>query len=43
MDFTCGGWGYSLAVVHGLLIAVASLVEHEPLGAWASVAGAPGP
>ena len=43
MDFTCGGWGYSLAVVHGLLIAVASLVEHEPLGAWASVAGALGP
>ena len=35
--------GYSLAMVHELLIAVASLVEHEPWGAWASVAGAPGP
>ena len=43
VDFTCGERGYSLAMVHELLIAVASLVEHEPWGAWASVAGAPGP
>ena len=43
VDFTCGEWGYSLAVLHEILIAVASLVEHEPWGAWASVAGAPGP
>ena len=33
MNFTCGEWGYSLAVAHGLLIAGASLVEQEPLGA----------
>ena len=28
---------YSLVAVHGLLIAVASLVEHGLLGAWTSV------
>ena len=31
-------WGHSLAVVHGLLTVVASLVaEHGLWGAWASV------
>ena len=39
---SCGEWGYSLVVVRGLLIVVASLVvEHGLLGAWASVVMAP--
>ena len=34
----CGQWGYSLVVVCGLLIAVASLVtEHRLQSSWASV------
>ena len=31
------GGGYSLAVAHELLTVVASLVEHELEGAWASI------
>ena len=39
-----GSWGYCLLLVHGLLIAVASLVvEHRLQGAWASVAVVHGP
>ena len=35
---SCGECGLSLAAVHGLLIAVASLVaEHRLQGTWASV------
>ena len=37
------GTGYSLAVVHGLLTVVGSLLaEHGLWGTWASVAVAPG-
>ena len=34
-------WSYSLVVVFGLLIALASLVRHRLQGAWASVTAAP--
>ena len=39
---SCGDWAYSIAVVHGLLIAVSSLVEHGLSGVQASVVGARG-
>ena len=39
MDFTsCGDPGLFFVVVHGFLIVVASLVEHQALGTRASVA-----
>ena len=34
--------GFSLGVMHGLLIVVASLVQHGLSGAWASLVVAPG-
>ena len=41
---SCGEWGLLFIAVHGLLIAVASLVAEHGLYlcAWASVVAAPG-
>ena len=39
---SCGEWAYSIAVVHGLLIAVTSLAERGLSGVQASVVGAHG-
>ena len=41
-SLVAANWGYSLVSVHGLLIAVASLVaEHRLLGVWASAVVVP--